>query len=111
VSYGKSHNERLWFSLLCVIVLAFCGAVYVAYLAWRKMGPRRRIAGVLLLVPRFLLVACLLVSLACGHPPQGSPAFNTQSLSDVLVVLILPLPTLVGTLVALGMFMSTRFGW
>jgi hypothetical protein len=90
--------------LLCVIVLAFCGVVYVAYRSWRKMGPKKRIAGLFLLVPHFLLVVCIVVSLLCGHPPQGSPCFNTQFLCGVLLVFILPLPALAGTVLALIMF-------
>ena len=92
--------HRIWLLLPCVIVLVFCGVVYVACLAWRKMGLRKRIASLLLLAPHFLLIVCIVVSLLCGHPPQGSRCFNTQFFCAVLMVFILPLPALLGTLLA-----------
>jgi hypothetical protein len=92
--------HRIWLLLPCVIVLVFCGVVYVACLAWRKMGLRKRIASLLLLAPHFLLIVCIVVSLLCGHPPQGSRCFNTQFVCAVLIVFILPLPALLGTLLA-----------
>jgi hypothetical protein len=104
-----SANMRLiWLLLLCVIVLAFGGMVYAAYLSWRRMSAGKRIVGVLLLSPHFLLVVCIVVSLMCGHPAQGSPCFNAQFLCGVLMVFILPLPTLAGTLTALVMFKRAR---
>jgi hypothetical protein len=100
--------QRIWLLLPGVIVLAFCGVVYVACLAWRKMGLKKRIAGLLLLAPHFLLIVCVVVSLLCGHPPQGSPCFNRQFVCAVLIVFILPLPALVGTLLAFGIFKRAR---
>jgi hypothetical protein len=94
--------------LLCLIILAFGGVVYAACRSWRKMGAGKRIMGVLLLSPHFLLVVCIVVSLLCGHPPQGSRCFNTQFLCGVLIVFSLPLPALVGTLMALRMFRRAR---
>ena len=94
--------------LFCFIVLSFCWAVYVGFLSWRMMTPGKRIAGFLLLVPHFLIPACVVVSLLCGHPPQGSPRFNTQFLCGVLVLFILPLPALAGTLAALLLFKRAR---
>ena len=103
--------REIWIVLLlCAIVLAFCGTVCVAYLAWRKMGPRGRIASVLLLVPHFLLVVCIVVGLACGQAPQGSRCFNAQFFCGVLMLFILPLPALVGTVAALTLFIHARFG-
>jgi hypothetical protein len=99
-----------WFLVTCLVLLPFCAAVFLGYLAWQKMAPRTRTAGVLLLVPHFLLIASIAVSLACGHPLQGSSCFNTQFFCAVLVVFILPVPALVGTLVALGMFYGARSG-
>jgi len=96
--------------VLCLIVLSFCGVVYAARLSWRKMGLTKRIAGVLLLAPHFMFIACIVVSLLCGHPPQGSRGFNTQFFCAVLIVFILPVPALAGTLVALGMFIYARRG-
>ena len=100
--------HRIWLPLLGVIILAFCAVVYVAYLSWRKMGPKRRAASLLLLAPLFLLVVCIVVSLLCGHPPQGSRCFNTQFFCGVLIVFILPVPALVGTLMALAMLLRAR---
>jgi hypothetical protein len=99
---------RIWVLLPCLIILVFCGAVYVAYLAWGKMGGKKRIASLLLLAPHFLLIVCVVVSLLCGHPPQGSRCFNTQFVCAVLVVFILPLPALVGTLLALVILNRAR---
>ena len=92
--------QRIWLLLPCVIVLAFCGAVYLACRAWRKMGARKRIASILLLAPHSLLIVCIVVSQLCGHPPQGSRCFNAQFVCAVLLVFILPLPAVVGTLLA-----------
>ena len=54
----------------------------------------------LLLAPHFMLIVCVVVSQLCGHPPQGSRCFNTQFVCAVLLVFILPLPALLGTLLA-----------
>jgi hypothetical protein len=97
-----------WLLLLCVVVLALFGFVYLAFLSWPKMSPRKRIASLLLLAPDFLFVVCIAVSASCGHPPQGSQCFNTQFICGVLIVFILPLPALVGTLAALAMFIRAR---
>ena len=104
-SYSAGMH-RFWFPLLLLslIVLSFCGAVYAACRSWRKMGPGKRIAGVLLLAPHFLLAVCVVMSLLHGQAPQGSHDFNTAFASDVLLIFILPLPALVGTLAALVMF-------
>jgi hypothetical protein len=98
-----------WLLLLGVVVLALFGFVYLAIRSWPKMSPKKRIASLLLLAPDFLIVVCIVVSASCGHPPQGSSCFNTQFLCGVLIVFILPLPALLGTLVALGMFIHVRF--
>jgi hypothetical protein len=102
--------QRIWLLLPCGIVLAFCGVVYIGCLAWRKMALRKRIAGLLLLAPHFLLIVCVVISLLCGHPPQGSRCFNTQFVCAVLILFILPLPALVGTLLAFGIFRRARVG-
>jgi hypothetical protein len=100
--------QRIWLLLPCVIVLVFCGAVLLACLAWRKMGLKKRIASLLLLAPHFLLIVCIVVSQLCGHPPQGSRCFNTQFVCAVLLVFILPLPALVGTLLAVVILKRAR---
>jgi len=100
--------HRIWLLLLCVVVLVFFGFVYLAYLSWPKMTLKKRIASLLLLAPDILIIVCIIASVSCGHPPQGSRCFNTQFLCGVLLVFILPLPALLGTLVALGMFIHAR---
>jgi hypothetical protein len=100
--------QRIWLLVPCVIVLLFCGAVLLACLAWRKMGVRKRIVSLFLLTPHFLLIVCVVVSQLCGHPPQGSSCFNTQFICAVLLVFILPLPALIGTLLALGILNRAR---
>jgi hypothetical protein len=99
-----------WLGLLYVIVLAFFGVVFLGCLSWGKMGAKKRIAGVLLMAPHFLLVVCIGVGLLCGQAPQGSSCFNTQFFAGVLMVFILPVPALVGTLAALIMFSLARWG-
>jgi hypothetical protein len=94
--------------LLCLIILVLCGAAYGVCRSWRKMSAGKRILGVLLLAPHFLLVVCIVVSLLCGHPPQGSRCFNTQFVCAVLIVFILPVPALVGTVTAFVMFWRAR---
>jgi hypothetical protein len=98
----------IWLLVLAVIVLAFGGAAYFAARSWRKMGARRRILGLLFLAPHFLMIACIFVSLACGHPRQGSPGFNTQFICGVLIVFVLPLPALAGTIAAVTVFGRAR---
>jgi len=90
--------------IFAVIVLAFCGVVYAGYRAWPRMSSGRRIAGTLLLVPHFLLIVCSVVSLIYGNAPQGSTCFNRAFFCDVMIMFILPVPTLVGTIVALILF-------
>jgi hypothetical protein len=103
-------KELPWMVLLVVIVLAFFAAIYFAARSWGKMRPGKRIAGLLLLAPHFLLLACFVVSLLNGHPPQGSPGFSTQFICAVLIVFILPLPALVGTISALVIFRRAQLG-
>src|SRR6202451_1783789 len=100
--------QRIWLLLPCVIVLVFCGVVYTACLGWQKMGFGKRMAGLLLLAPHFLLIVCVVVSQLCGHPPQGSRCFNTQFVCAVLLVFIFPLPALLGTLLAFVIFQRAR---
>jgi hypothetical protein len=99
---------RLILLLLCVIILAFFGVVYAGCRSWRKMSAGKRIAGVFLLSPHFVFIVCIVVSLLCGHPPQGSQCFNTQFVCGVLIVFFLPLPALAGTITALVIFKRAR---
>jgi hypothetical protein len=96
--------------VLLVIVLAFCGVVYAACLAWPKMRPGKRALGSLLLIPHFLLVLCIPFSLLGGSAPTGSSGWNAAFFADVLVVFILPLPALAGTVAAFVIFRSARIG-
>jgi hypothetical protein len=97
----------IWW-LLLAIVLAFCGVVYAGLRSWRRMRAGKRIAGILLLAPHFLMIVCIVVSLLCGHPPQGSECFNRQFFCAVLIVFILPVPALAGTVAALAIFIQAR---
>jgi hypothetical protein len=108
ISPTYSARMRWIWLVLGLIVLGLCGVVYAAYLSWRKMSAGKRILGVLLLSPHFLIVVCIVVSLLCGHPPQGSRCFNTQFVCGVLIVFFLPLPALVGTSAALIIFRRAR---
>lgn len=92
------HQSLLF--MLCAIVVVFCGVVYLAIRSWPKITTRRRIASIFFLMPHLLLIACIVVSLSCGHPAQGSVCFNRQFFCGILIVFILPLPTLAGTLTA-----------
>jgi len=96
--------------VLLVIVLAFCGVVYAACLAWPTMRPGKRVLGSLLLVPHFLLLLCIPFSLLGGSAPMGSSGWNAAFSADVLVVFILPLPALAGTMAALVIFRNARIG-
>jgi hypothetical protein len=99
--------QLLWL-LLGLIVLSFCGAVYAGCVSWRRIGPGTRIAGGLLLTPHFLFIVCIVASVLCGHPAQGSRCFNIQFVCGVLVLFILPIPALVGTVIALVIFKGAR---
>jgi uncharacterized membrane protein len=55
----------IWLLLLGVVVLALFGFVYLAFLSWPKMSPKKRIASLLLLAPDFLIVVCIVVSASC----------------------------------------------
>ena len=102
------HSIWLPVLLLCLIVLPLCGAVYTVCRSWRRISPGKRIIAALLLSPHFLFLVCIVVSVLCGHPPQGSPCFNRQFICAVLMVFILPVPALAGTITALIMFRRAR---
>jgi len=95
-------------SIIFVVTLAFCGAVYVAFRNWRKAGPGRRIAGLLFLVPHLLLLICIAISSSVGKAPQGSPRFNEGFFTSVLIVFILPVPAALGTITSLSLFLTAR---
>jgi hypothetical protein len=99
---------RLILLLLCLIILAFCGALYALGRPRQKMSAGKWIMSVLLLLPHFLLIVCIAVSLLCGHPPPGSRCFNRQFVCGVLFVFILPVPALVGTVTALVIYRRAR---
>lgn len=94
--------------LLGLVVLALGYAVYLLCRSWKKITLKRRIAILFLLAPHFLFLLCIALSLACGHPPPGSPCFNRQFVAAVLLVFILPVPTLVGTPLAFVLLKRTR---
>jgi hypothetical protein len=99
---------RIWLLALAAIVVTFCIAAYLASRSWQRLGTGKRILGLSLLAPHFLIIVCIVVSLFCGHPPQGSARFNTQFMCGILALFILPLPALAGTIAALTMFIGAR---
>jgi hypothetical protein len=95
-------------AVFVLIVLAFVLAVYLAYRSWDKVRPSKRAFAVLLLLPHFLLILCVGLNLSCGGAAEGSACYNQQFLTGVLVVFILPLPSLVGTAAAIRIFVAAR---
>lgn len=91
-----------------VAVLAFCALLSVAARSWRKLGIGRRIAGLLLLVPHFLLLVCIPIALQAGTAPQGSPRFNRGFAADVYMLFLLPVLALLGSIAALLVFLTAR---
>jgi hypothetical protein len=109
------HARVQWIvlSAVGVVVLAFCALLYVAARSWRKIGTGRRIAGLLLLIPHFLLLVCIPFALQGGNAPpgsapQGSPRFNEGFAADVYMMFILPVPALLGSIAALLVFLLSR---
>ena len=100
--------KQFVFFLLAAIVLALVGAVFAAARSWPKMSPRRRIIGVLLLVPHFLLIVCIVIGVLNGQAPMGSPQSNAAFSADVFALFILPVPALAGTIAALILFLRAR---
>ena len=92
-------------SVAGAIALAFCALLYLAARSWRKIATWKWTAGLLLLVPHFLLLWCIEVSLRNGNATQGSPRWNKAFGSDVFMMFILPVPALLGSLGALLMFL------
>jgi hypothetical protein len=99
-----------WIVLLVVgvVVLAFCALLYIAARSWRKIGRGRWITGLLLLMPHFLLLWCIAVSLRGGNEPQGSARWNEAFGADVYMMFILPVPALLGSIAALLVFLLSR---
>jgi hypothetical protein len=100
--------ESFFLKLLVAIALVFLLALYMGYRSWGNLTPGKRALAIILLLPHFLLLACVGLSLSCGNAVQGSACYTQQFLSGVLIVFILPLPSLVGTAAALGMFITSR---
>jgi len=103
-----TSSLALVMGILVLVAGVFCAVAWIAVRSWRRISKGQRIASVLLLTPHFLILVCILVSLACGHPPQGSVCWNRQFACAVLVVFILPVPALVGTLTATVLLLSAR---
>ncbi len=97
------HAQMQWivWSVIGVIVLAFCVLLYVAARSWRKIGTGRWIAGLVLLIPHFLLLVCIPFALQGGNAPQGSPRFNQAFAADVYMMFLLPVPALLGSIASL----------
>jgi len=126
IDWGHAVPDSLGWIARAWVISAVCVVVVLVVLRftttwgrqyWRITGDyftgRRSVGvwlmlGVLLLSPHFLVMVCIVVSLRCGHPAQGSPCFNTQFICAVLMVFILPVPALVGTVAALIIFRRPR---
>jgi hypothetical protein len=104
------HAQMQWivWSVIGVIVLAFCALLYVAARSWRKIGTGRWIAGLVLLIPHFLLLVCIPFALQGGNAPQGSPRFNQAFAADVYMMFLLPVPALLGSIASLLVFSLSR---
>ena len=110
-SARTSYSARMQWIVLSVagvVVLAFCALLYVAARSWRKIGTGRWIAGLFLLVPHFLLLWCMAVSLRVGNAPQGSARWNEAFGADVYMLFILPVPAILGSIAALLLFLLSR---
>jgi len=97
-----------WYLLLGGIVLSFCAVVFFVVRSWPRISPGKRVVSILLLTPHLAMNVCILVSLAYGHPQQGSAGFNAQFLCGILIVFILPLPALAGTLATVVLLVGAR---
>lgn len=111
-SYSARMQCIVW-SVIGVVVLAFCALLYVAARSWRKIATWKWMTGLLLLVPHFLLLWCIEVSLRNnsappGSVPQGSARWNEAFGASVYMVFILPVPALVGSIAALLVFLLSR---
>ncbi len=89
-------------------VLVFLLALNLAYRCWGALRAGQRIGAILLLLPHFLFILCAVLSASCGNAAEGSACYNRQFLTGVLIVFILPAPSLVGTIAALRLFMTAR---
>jgi len=95
-------------TLFVAVLLVFIFALFWAYRSWGKLKRGKRILALALLAPHFLLILCFAANISCGNGGVGSACYNRQFLSAVLAFFILPLPTLIGTAAALGIFMTAR---
>ena len=93
-------------TLFVAIVLVFILALFLAYRSWGKLKPSKRIFALVLLAPHFLLIFCFAANISCGSGGVGSICYTRQFVSGIIAFLILPLPTLVGTASALGIFLT-----
>jgi hypothetical protein len=100
--------QAIVISVLGAVVLAFCAILFIAARSWPKIGIRRRIFGLLLLIPHFLLVVCIPFALRAGNAPPGSTRYNQGFAADVYMLFILPVPAVLGSIAALFVFLRAR---
>jgi hypothetical protein len=55
--------QQIMLVVLCGIVVAFCGVVYLAIRRCPVITTGQRIVNTLLITPHFLLIVCILVTL------------------------------------------------
>lgn len=94
--------------IFVVLVLVFIFALYMACRSWGKLKPGKRVFAILLLLPHLLIILCFVANMSCGNGEVGSACYSRQFVSAVLAFFILPLPSLVGTLAAMRIFMTAR---
>jgi hypothetical protein len=94
--------------IVAFAVVAFIWVLVIGIRAWQSPRWRNRISGILFLLPNALLIASIIPYAACGRAGEDSPCFLVPVLSVIFVDFILPLPALLGTLLALRGF--SRFG-
>jgi hypothetical protein len=93
-------------AVLVAIVLVFIFAGCMAYRSWSKLRPGKRALAIMLLVPHFLLILCFMANLSCGNGAVGSACYTRQFVSSILAVFFLPIPSLIGTAAAIGIFLT-----
>jgi len=94
--------------ILAALGLVFLLAVVMGCRSWRRLTTGKRIVSVLLLMPLFLMILCFALSLSCGKAALGSACYDRQFVTGVLMVFFLPLPALLGTAAAFGIFIRAR---
>jgi len=92
-------------TLFVAIVLVFILALFLAYRSWGRLKPGRRFFALALLAPHLLLILCFAANMSCGGG-VGSGCYSRQFVSAVIAFFVLPVPSLIGTVAALRIFLT-----